>query len=666
MSGRRYARGKKAVGICQRSGKKVFRQDMLEDGQVPGLLVAKDWWEPRHPQEFPVDAGESMAIYRPSPDESDGGTPIPLLTASWAPAPVDEAIDIGGSGAQVYTLSASGGAAPYSYLMYTLSGSPVQVEPLSANTFRFIAPDGAAAGTYSITVVGRVTDAIGFQAAASFQVEITLAPSTFGAVMALLAPDHWWKLNDDYDATFADSGFGPDPINNGTGLNDQLGRTAPGMRVGETPQHLAINNAGGNASYVTLASVFPSHTTGSIFAIKRWRRLNAPNDSSVISQGNSTAAQGAGIRVTSTGEVQVYVDRPAGNMRVTTDAPVYDTDDREWHQIGAVQPGDGTGPKIYIDGALVASTLSLTGSSTADDWFDDIPSATVTRIGSFGGVAAGSFLRGQMSDVAVWIDRLLSASDFADLYTTSIGGTVVSFYDYVKVNLNPLIWLTMVDRSNPNVAIVEAGRTTLTQASHSFPSEPTFRNAGPLTVDPDYAFGGGQAFLLDHGLPPGSRTTGTFIAFFRSSSFAGYRVLADYYDSANSNTEFFRFEIENSLFQAHIQSGSGNSYKVQISGLTLAVDNWHMAAVVQPGDGGGFRMFIDGVRYSGGDLTVTGPSGSATVNDWINRIIALGGTDFFVNRSGFGLGSSSMEYTQIIFTDEVLTDQEVADLYAAR
>lgn len=67
MSRVRYAVGHKAWGICARSGKRVYLKDMVEDGQT-GMLVAKDWYEPKHPQETVEVYDDPVALYRPAPD----------------------------------------------------------------------------------------------------------------------------------------------------------------------------------------------------------------------------------------------------------------------------------------------------------------------------------------------------------------------------------------------------------------------------------------------------------------------------------------------------------------------------------------------------------------------------------------------------------------------
>lgn len=67
---RSHAKGRHALAECQRSGKKMRYRDLVEDGHVPGLLVSPDWWEPKHPQEIPVEVTDPVALYRPAPEIS--------------------------------------------------------------------------------------------------------------------------------------------------------------------------------------------------------------------------------------------------------------------------------------------------------------------------------------------------------------------------------------------------------------------------------------------------------------------------------------------------------------------------------------------------------------------------------------------------------------------
>ncbi len=46
------------------------RSEMIEDGQIKGLLVHPDWWEPYHPQLVPPPMRpDGLPKYRPAPDE---------------------------------------------------------------------------------------------------------------------------------------------------------------------------------------------------------------------------------------------------------------------------------------------------------------------------------------------------------------------------------------------------------------------------------------------------------------------------------------------------------------------------------------------------------------------------------------------------------------------
>lgn len=79
MAGRSYARGRWAVGICQRSGRKMLLRDMIADGYYPNLIVDPAYYEPKHPQESLPALEDPVALYRPAPDD-DNVSALLILT----------------------------------------------------------------------------------------------------------------------------------------------------------------------------------------------------------------------------------------------------------------------------------------------------------------------------------------------------------------------------------------------------------------------------------------------------------------------------------------------------------------------------------------------------------------------------------------------------------
>jgi len=48
----------------------MLLRDMVYDGHVPGLRVAPEWWEPRHPQEYLPPVDDPVALRDPAPDRN--------------------------------------------------------------------------------------------------------------------------------------------------------------------------------------------------------------------------------------------------------------------------------------------------------------------------------------------------------------------------------------------------------------------------------------------------------------------------------------------------------------------------------------------------------------------------------------------------------------------
>lgn len=84
----KYAKGRKALAECMRSGKRLPYKDLVRDGHIDGLLVAPEWWEPKHPQEIPVRVDDPIALENPSPEISKpSGEGNPMEGSTCGPSP---------------------------------------------------------------------------------------------------------------------------------------------------------------------------------------------------------------------------------------------------------------------------------------------------------------------------------------------------------------------------------------------------------------------------------------------------------------------------------------------------------------------------------------------------------------------------------------------------
>ena len=72
-----YARGNKAVGLCQRCGEKTKLHELRPDGQT-NLLVCGSCYDIKHPAEYPVRTDDAVALRRPAPDlDAEASREIP-------------------------------------------------------------------------------------------------------------------------------------------------------------------------------------------------------------------------------------------------------------------------------------------------------------------------------------------------------------------------------------------------------------------------------------------------------------------------------------------------------------------------------------------------------------------------------------------------------------
>ena len=86
-----FAKGKHAMGICAKSGRKMRLLDMIPDPYKPGLMVDPSWADQKHPAERPVRLRDNTALKRPAPnvdDDSPGDSGESLADALFPDLPV--------------------------------------------------------------------------------------------------------------------------------------------------------------------------------------------------------------------------------------------------------------------------------------------------------------------------------------------------------------------------------------------------------------------------------------------------------------------------------------------------------------------------------------------------------------------------------------------------
>lgn len=70
----KYAKGHNALAICDRCGMRVRYDELVPDGQTPGLLVHPSCRDVKHPAEKLFRTDEGVILKKPRPDRDDDTT----------------------------------------------------------------------------------------------------------------------------------------------------------------------------------------------------------------------------------------------------------------------------------------------------------------------------------------------------------------------------------------------------------------------------------------------------------------------------------------------------------------------------------------------------------------------------------------------------------------
>ena len=427
MTYNKYADGALAWGECRRSGKRVLRRDMVEDDQIPGMLVARDWYEPRHPQEFPISVTDPEALWKPSPENVSGETAIAALGAAWSPAAVPETLDRDVLTTTTYTLTGSGGYVPYSYQFLRVTGTGsanFSVVQQGVNTFKIRSLSTTPYAVYNLTVLGTVVDFLGQQVTAALNLVLTLAsplPATLALYITQLAPQHLWKWDESWlfmPDTIADTGSvgnetmtisapasfnnfnpGPDTLNSTKSWEFDSGAASPCIDNGTSP-------AMGASAVGSFVFFVRRNTIGAIDS----HPLFVSDSSPVTDQMRFSIG---GFGATRCPEIS-FIPTPGNGLTTYTTVDPFTANDT-WQCVVFVQPNDGTGPKIYVNGTVRATSTIVFGTGSSNNfWWANTTNTRAQMFAGNWGTAGAAKLR---VSSFFSIDRVLTATEISNLMT---------------------------------------------------------------------------------------------------------------------------------------------------------------------------------------------------------------------------------------------------------
>ncbi len=109
------------------------------------------------------------------------------------------------------------------------------------------------------------------------------------------------------------------------------------------------------------------------------------------------------LRITDATVVQVVTQADGNNLEA-----------HRWYHVGVVQPADGTGPRLYINGIRIAATNDT--STDVDSWWAELDGIDTMRIGAAnkaGNATVTNDFRGGISDVKIW-QKIMSDQEMID------------------------------------------------------------------------------------------------------------------------------------------------------------------------------------------------------------------------------------------------------------
>jgi fibronectin type 3 domain-containing protein len=216
----------------------------------------------------------------------------------------------------------------------------------------------------------------------------------YGAAVYQDGPDLFWRLGEASGTSAVDSSSSNAPGTYGTAVT----RGVAGAVAGSTDT--AVTVPGNSNGWVSSAA---SSASPSVFSEELWFKTATTTGGKLIGFGNlqsgSSTSFDKQIYLGNDGKLRFGVN--SGGLKVITTPNAYN--DNAWHHVVAVQ--DGSGTKLYLDGALAVSGTATTNQSFTGYW-----RVGGDNLAGWPNVPTSAYFNGSIDEVAVYPKALSAAT----------------------------------------------------------------------------------------------------------------------------------------------------------------------------------------------------------------------------------------------------------------
>lgn len=333
------------------------------------------------------------------------------------------------------------------------------------------------------------------------------------------------------------------------------------------------------------------------------------------------------VEVSNAWHVRLLIQSGSNEQYWQTDNPVWDDDNRlgEWRHIVAVQPGDGGGVHLVIDGVDVAVSRTVaSGSVSVDDWLDDIAAPNSGSYIRFGPRPVNASFNPEASAFGVSgcfiVNEAFSVQDAIDLHdSASTDATTPADYDEaIKLihqdnasNDLPEVWIPylsprpsgkyfslgnlqggyLVHQDNANATVTPTVAQVGKLRRRGARSDSTSWIAGATVGNWPRRFGS---------ISGANEGTIGFVFRYPGSTFTSPKGLCSWTTIQTGTGPKCSFELlANAGVRVFIQDGSGNRAVWSVDatdGVSFTLSDWYRMYFVK--DGTNCTVYINGTAYS--------------------------------------------------------------------